>query len=156
MGTLLLSSTPEWCGDCLWDLTLLIESMSRKPQNHSRTNFRAMYYKFEMSMRHPVGKTMFKVGLKSLCSYLKINIWTSLAYSLYSNDSEWDHQERASRKRREKVQGLSPEMALRYRRSGRLRRASEVGRVLGECRVLEAREESVSRKRVTSYVRCYW
>lgn len=43
-------------------------------------------FKFEMFIRHPNGNVL-EVGFKSLCSGLKIHIWTPTAYSLYNSDT---------------------------------------------------------------------
>lgn len=45
-------------------------------------------FKSEMSVRLPPGNVTFEVGLKSVRSGLKIDVWTASAVSLYSSDTE--------------------------------------------------------------------
>lgn len=68
-------------------------------------------FKFEMSIRYTNGNVMFEVGLKSLCSGLKIYVWTPSAYRAYIAVTLHEITQRVSVER-EEVQGLSPQKAL--------------------------------------------
>lgn len=88
----------------------------------------------------------FEVGFRSVRSGLKIHVWTSSAYSLYSSDTEWEITKRVSIEREKKRDKAGP---LRRQpniwRSGSLGKASEIqGATAFECSVLAARGQKGS------------